>query len=588
MRSGGRQYGGMCGRVCPVLGIFCAALAVCQQPQNTAEMAQHDTPVTFSTAVNLVLVPVVVRDAKGIAVGNLTKDDFQLYDKGKLQTIVRFNIDKAEAPPMVPDTSIETDEDGNPRQKPPGTPTAQPIAQRFVAWLYDDVHLSFGDLAQTRVAAIRVLTESFEPGTRAAIYTTSGRTTLDFTDDREKLKETLNLIRPSPTAVAGMAECPDISYFQADQLINLNDAQALQAGEAEYVACNPPPPNVSTAQAMAQAEPIVRGLAFRALDLGNNDTNLNLGVLKQVVRRIAVMPGSRSIVLISPGFHLTSDHRSEETDVIDRAIRANVTVNSLDARGLYTVIPGGNADTPGGVSPQATNVKMQYQIESATSDADVMAEFASATGGAFFQNSNDYFGGFKRIAAQPEYIYVLGFAPQNLKIDGSYHTLKVSLKNGAGLQVQARRGYFVRKHSDDAAEQAKEEVKEAFFSRDEVRDLPVELHTQFFKTGEYNAKLSIMARINIKHLHYRKAEGRNNDTLTVVGGVFDRNGNYVAGAQKTIDMKLKDQTLESIPETGITVKTSLDVKSGSYIVRLVVRDSEGQVMSAQNGALEIP
>ena len=62
----------------------------------------------------------------------------------------------------------------------------------------------------------------------------------------------------------------------------------------------------------------------------------------------------------------------------------------------------------------------------------------------------------------------------------------------------------------------------------------------------------------------------------------------MAGAQKTIEMKLKDQTLESIPEEGITVRTALDVKSGSYIVRLVVRDSEGQVMSAQNSALEIP
>jgi VWFA-related protein len=580
MRSAGRPW--------PALTVFCGAIALCQQPRNTAEMAQHDSPVTFSTAVNLVLVPVVVRDAKGNAVGNLTKDDFQLFDKGKPQTIVRFSIDKVEAPPVLPDTSLETDEDGNPRQKPPGTPATQALAQRFVAWLYDDVHLSFGDLAQTRLAAIKVLTESFEPGTRAAIYTTSGRTVLDFTDDKEKLKETLNLIRPSPTGMAGLTECPDISYYQADQLVNLNDVQALQAGESEYVVCNPPPPGVSVAQAMQQAEPIVRGYALRALSQGSSDTKLNLSVLMQVVRRMAVMPGSRSIVMISPGFHLTTDHRIDETDVIDRAIRANVTISSLDARGVYTVIPGGTADTPGGISTAATNAKLQYQLDSARSDSDVMAEFASATGGAFFENSNDYFGGFKHIAAQPEFIYVLGFAPQNLKLDGSYRTLKVTLKNGAGLQVQARRGYFVRKHSDDAAEQAKEEVKEAFFSRDEVRDLPVELHTQFFKTGEYEAKLSIIARVNIKHLHYRKADGRNNDTLTLVGGVFDRNGNYITGAQKTIEMKLKDQTLETIPEEGITVKTSLDIKSGSYIVRLVVRDSEGQVMSAQNGALEIP
>jgi hypothetical protein len=76
--------------------------------------------------------------------------------------------------------------------------------------------------------------------------------------------------------------------------------------------------------------------------------------------------------------------------------------------------------------------------------------------------------------------------------------------------------------------------------------------------------------------------------LTVVGGVFDRDGKFVVGTQKVVELKLKDQTLETLPEAGITVKTNLDVASGNYIVRLVVRDSEGQVMSAINGAVEIP
>ncbi len=134
----------------------------------------------------------------------------------------------------------------------------------------------------------------------------------------------------------------------------------------------------------------------------------------------------------------------------------------------------------------------------------------------------------------------------------------------------------------------RQELKDAFFSRDEIRNLPVDLHTQFFKTGDYNARLSIMARVDIRRLRYKKADGRNSDTLTVVGGVFDKDGKYIIGSQKTINLKLKDQTLETIPEAGITVKSNLDVASGSYIVRLVVRDSEGEVMSALNSALEIP
>ncbi len=581
LRGAGWQVVGM---VCLVS--MCLAQTSSAPEQSKAEMTtSHDAPVTFSTAVNLVLVPVVVRDANGKAIGTLHKEDFQLFDKGKPQVIARFSIDKLEAPPILSDTSLETDANGNPITQP-GEPEKLAVAEHFVAWIFDDVHLAFGDLAQAQAAANRILVESFEPGTRAAIYTTSGRTVLDFTDDKGKLHQTLTQIRPTPSIPGGAAEdCPSVSYYQADLIVNKNDPQALQAAEAEYLACYPPPPGTSAAQ---WAEAPSRAAAGRALSTGDYDTRLALGVLKSVVRRMGTLPGSRSVVLVSPGFFLTNDHRPDETDLMDRAIRANVTISSFDARGLYTVIPGGNADTPAPVSPIAANIKMMYANDSASADSDVMAELADATGGAFIHNSNDFAEGFRRIAAQPEFIYVLGFAPQNLKLDGSYHALKVTLKNGAGLQIQARRGYFVKRHAADPAEEAKEDVREAFFSRDEIKDLPVELNTQFFKTSDFSAKLSLLARIDIRHLHYRKADGRNNDTLTLVGGVFDRNGNYVTAIQKTIEMRLKDPTLETLPANGITVKSTLDVQSGSYIVRLVVRDSEGQVMSAQNSAVVIP
>jgi hypothetical protein len=47
------------------------------------------------------------------------------------------------------------------------------------------------------------------------------------------------------------------------------------------------------------------------------------------------------------------------------------------------------------------------------------------------------------------------------------------------------------------------------------------LSTQFFKTGDLKARLSIVARIDAKHLRYRKADGRNDTTLTV-GGYLTR------------------------------------------------------------------
>jgi VWFA-related protein len=563
-------------------------------------MATRDAAPTFSTGVNLVLVPVVVRDSHGNAVGTLHKEDFQLFDKGKLQEISKFSVEKAEVPPTLPDTSIETDANGNPQAKPAG-PASQPIAGHFIMWLFDDLHLSFGDLAQTRQAAKRVLKESFAPGTRAAVYTTSGHTSLDFTDDRDKLDATLDQIKPWPTIPTDDAAkpCLDVSYFQADRIINGNDQQALLAAQSDYLSCPDAMAVVAQANTARQAgqsfnvqaqiaEPL-RMLLLKEVEIGYQDARNALLILKGLVRRMSAMPGSRTIVMVSPGFYLVDAHRVDEMDVINTAIRNNVVISSLDARGLFALTPGGNADTPlGNIDPNTANIKANFTRQTALANMDVLEEFAEDTAGAFVHDNNDFVGGLKLVATQPEYIYVLAFKPQNLKLDGSYHKLKIVLKNGSGLQMQGRRGYFERNHLENPAEEAKEELKEAFFSRDEIRDLPVELNTQFFRTGDSKARLSILARIDIRHLHFRKTDGRNDNTLTVVGGVFDRNGNFVVGTQKIVDLKLRDQTLDALPESGITVKTNLDVASGNYIVRLVVRDSEGNVMSALNNAVEIP
>jgi VWFA-related protein len=577
-------------------GVFACAWLYAQAPaptQNQAEMTTRDAAPTFSTGVNLVLVPVVVRDPRGHAVGTLHKEDFQLFEKGKPVFIAKFSIERPEAPLVAPDTSVETDAEGTAKQKQADSPKTA-IAGRFVAWLFDDVHVSAGDLMQARMAATRQITESLEPGTRAGIFTTSGRNTLEFTDDRAALQKALNGIMPSPTRVASSQECPDIGYYQADLIINKSDSQATQIAQSEWLTCNPPPSNMppsALAQYAASALPIVRQYAMTALNYGDRDTRVALDTLKVLVRRMSTLPGSRTIVLASPGFFLTIDHRPLESDLMDRAIRANVVISTLDARGVYVIVPGGDASTPGGVS--SGGLKAQFAIDNASANADILQELADATGGSYFHNSNDLGEGFKQVAMQPEFIYVLGFYPQNMKLDGSYHTVKVSLTKDAmkiapNLQLQARRGYFVPRHATDPVELAKQEVEEAFFSRDQVSDLPVALNTQFFKTGEFKAKLSILARVDVKHLRFRKADGRNNDTLTIVGGVFDHNGNYVTGNQKVVDMKLKDQTLETLPEAGVTLKSTLDIASGSYVVRLVVRDSEGQLMSAQNSVVEIP
>jgi hypothetical protein len=113
------------------------------------------------------------------------------------------------------------------------------------------------------------------------------------------------------------------------------------------------------------------------------------------------------------------------------------------------------------------------------------------------------------------------------------------------------------------------------------------LHTQFFKASEDDAKLTVLAHVDVKLLRFRKVEGRNDNVLTCVSGLFNRDGNFIQATQKVVTMHWKDETLEHKLASGITLKTSFDVKPGSYLVRLVVRDAEGQLMSAENGTVEI-
>jgi hypothetical protein len=332
----------------------------------------------------------------------------------------------------------------------------------------------------------------------------------------------------------------------------------------------------------------------QALEFGAQETAFSLSTVIDIVRRMSAMPGTRTIVLVSPGFILTNDHRSAEYDVLDRALRANVIVNTIDMRGLYT-LPGSDAGQRGSQSSSGGYLT-QAAISEASQADDVLAELADGTGGTFFHNDNGLKEGLNRLAARPEYIYVLGFSPQNLKYDGSYHLLKVKVGNVRNATLQVRKGYWAPSHADNPAEQAKEEIRDAVFSRDEIQDIPLDVQTEFFRlTDSIDARTELTATAYLAPggLRFRKVEepnkeARNNDTVTVVAGLFDANGNYISGIERVVELRLRDQTLAGLQNSRIAFKETFHVAPGRYIVRMVVRDAEGSTMAARNRGVEIP
>src|SRR5712675_413016 len=549
---------------------------------DTTEVSTRDTPPTFRVRVNLVLVRVVVRDSSGKVVTSLKKEDFQLSDNRRAQVISTFSTETPASHKLAPTApSSVPNTDGN----APGDPAAiAALPQRFVAVVFDDTNMLIDDTVWVRSAATRLFA-SLAPTDRVGIYSTSGQVTQEFTQERGRLQSSLLNIVPRPLTGrgTGIHECPEIGYYQADLIQNRHDMQALAVAAEDALQCafqgNP--------AMLAQAQNLAESTSQRALTSGDAQTDYVYRHIEQIMKRLSGMPGQRVMVFVSPGFLITSMLSLESSSLVDRANRANVVINTIDARGLYTPDMGDISDPPRD-SKRTFGYKSSYRIQAQMAQSDILAQLADGTGGTFFHNRNDIDTGLREAAAAPAMSYLLGFSPQNLKLNGSYHTLKVALARKQKFSVQARHGYYAPRTIADPAEAAREEIQEALFSQDEIHDLPVDLQTQFFKKDQSQARLAVLTHVDLKGMRFRKAEGRNRDGLTVATAIFDENGNFVTGGEKLVEMRLLDTTFERLTHSGFTLKSSFDVKPGTYLVRLVVRDTEGAQMAARNGAVSIP
>jgi len=395
--------------------------------QEVTPPATKEGLTTLKVNVKLVQVSVVLRDAKGRAVGSLKKEDFQLFDNGKPQVISSFSAEKAS-------TAAGTEKQSPTLSagavlSPNKTPAA---VGRDVAYVFDDIHTSFADLASATAAAARHLA-ALRPEDRAAIFVTSGQSGINFTADRQRLQDVLKSLRPHP--LTSGPQCPPMTSYMADLIVNQDDRETLGMATQDAINCS----SGGMAQSpfeKARAEQVARAIAYEVLNASSAEIQSTLGILREVVQRTAATPGSRSIVLVSPGFLTqTVDSRQALAELIDRALRSDIIVNTLDLRGLSTPVPAPNASHP--ADPV---VRARLDREEALERSDVLANLAYSTGGTFFHNNNDLDEGFRRTADTPEYIYILGFSPQ--KLDGKFHKLKVTLNGPEKLTVQARQGYY--------------------------------------------------------------------------------------------------------------------------------------------------
>jgi len=558
------------------------------QPFPTVEQDPEEPPQQNQSAIKtetiIVPVRVVVRDPQGHAVINLTKSDFKLTQDGKTQEIINFvgvantaNF-RAMANPAAPEMAAG----GN-----SASIVATPVRPaRFVALFFDDIHLSLQDLMRARTAADQYVNSSLESADRVAVYTVSGQSQLDFTTDRDALRKTLRTVLPHAVAAgvsSDLEDCPPMDFPEADAIANQNSGQVLGIATDQALACA----YNNEAEFRSRAREMASRKAEALVNAADQEAEAAFRRIREIVRRVSVVPGDRDVVLISPGF-IYPGHEIELAEIIDKAIHANVVINTLDARGLYA--PGGmDVSQPGSPgSGISEGILDGYRMAAENLQNNVLVELADSTGGLAFKDNNDFNTGFRKIAAAPEVYYLLAYSPKNLKTDGKYHNLKVTLVAKQNVTIEARHGFYAPSRTESAAQAAKREIDDALFSDSEQRDLPVGLQTRVEKTATGDRQLDVIADLDIAHLHFQKANGVNQEGLTFVAAIFDSNGNYLDGAEKVVNLNLRDATLADLSKTGASSELDLKVKGGVYFLRLVVRDTNDQHIFAQNATVDVP
>lgn len=546
------------------------------------------SPFVLRVESNLVEAGVVVRDHHGHAVPGLVRDDFRIIDDGKEREITAFSIEAAAAKLAA-----------MPSARPSGSqagaelhPAKANAGARYVALLFDDVSTRQRDLGHARVAAERFVRESMQPGDRVAIVTTSGTVGSPFTADRAALAGAIGKLRAHPRmSEDGVAPCPRITPYQAYLIVSM-DATALQSALDEAHACAESPGAIrSSPTALGDGSMsvfTVRAQAEQTWDQAKMVSKGALDTIRRVVEQLAMMPGSRVLLLASSGF-LAETMEYQQSRIVDQALAANVVINALDAKGLFSDTPVRRPDQLENLTslPVTTTLfEARTQLSALETANAPLINFARSTGGLFFHNSNDLTLGFQVLAAVPEITYRLGFRP-GAGGDGRYHKLQVKLAKTGAYLLQARRGYFAPVRGTGLELSPQQKLDREVSSAEARDDFPASVAVEESKSEGGHPLLRVQVHVDLRRLRFIERAAHHLEGLVFVTALLDANGHIVAAKEGRMDLDLTQATFERLTKTGMNARLSLEAPPGTYQLREVVQEAVGGKMAASNRNVHI-
>jgi VWFA-related protein len=525
---------------------------------------QNPTPAppqpTFKVRVDYVEVDVVVTDRQGNLVRDLKKEDFQVLEDGKNQTISAFTtvdipIERADRP-LFAASPIEPDVRTNER----------PFDGRVYVMVIDDLHTRFGRSQRVKLAAKQFIEQRLGANDLMAVVHTAGLTTAnqEFTNNRKLLLAAVD--RTQGRKLDSATANKTTEYYNTtgirQQTDPLNDPEDAERG---YNART----SLDTLKNVADWFGSVRGRRKAILFVSEGiDYDIN-----DLIPQTGSNHHSASMVLDST------------RDAIAAATRSNVSIYGIDPRGLTDL---GDESIEISSYPDDTSLgigagSLQNELRVAQ---DSLRTLSEETGGFAVVNRNDFSTAFQRIVEDNSSYYLLAYYPPDAKA-GRVHKIDVRVTR-PGLTVRARRGYVTPKKVEatttNSTSPSTPEVREALDSPLPVSGLTMHVFAASFKGTAPNVSVLLGVEMRGRDLQLNP-----NDTITLSYVAIDASGKIKGGNTDSLTMTaLKPETKAQIEQTGLRLLNRMDLPPGRYQLRVAAHDSAGGNVGSVQYDLDVP
>jgi VWFA-related protein len=567
-----------------------------QQPAPPATPAEDPDEDVVRITSNLVQFDAVVTDKQGRLVTDLRPEDFEVLLDGKPQEITNLSYVANESGTVTRQSIAGRDKTAAPV---PPVPLRAGQVHRTIALVVDDLGTSFESLVQVRRALKKFVDEQMQPGDLVAIMQTGrGTGTLQqFTTDRQLLYRAIERVRWNPLGRAGAAS---FAAYETDSSGAVRDGQTGDAA--------------TNADADA-AEPSNRDSRAESAELRDEIFTIGtLGALNFIVQGMKVLPGRKSVVMISDGVPFYKEGDQVGTNRVleklrrlaDFANRASVVIYTMDARGLPALgltAADNFAQTAAtaGAGPLRDPRVLADLISSRSrgyfeSQAGLKL-LAEQTGGLFLHDTNDLGGSLQRVVDDQKGYYLIGFRPgegvfDEVRARARFNKFEVKMRRD-GLRVRTRAGFygFTENQAKAAPPRTRSaQMVAAIKSPLTSGDLNLRLTSLFNSSAEKTGVVDSLLHIDMSRFKFTdEADGWKKAVVDVVAVTFGEDGQVVDELNRTETVRARGDALSNILANGVVYAMKVPVKKpGAYQLRVAVRDAATDKLGSASQFIEVP